>query len=99
MEVSVASPGFSFSNESMKMERLLGAIYKNDSHFSPAGGSRETPDTSRGTPSVMDTARKMLQTSMAEIKTLMLDIAHANHHLDHLGKPIETNKLPKGLTV
>ena len=31
MEVTVASPGFSFSDESMKMDRLLGAICKNNS--------------------------------------------------------------------
>ncbi|KAL5510836.1 hypothetical protein EMCRGX_G006443 [Ephydatia muelleri] len=47
----------------------------------------------------MDTARNKLQTRMADVKKYMIDIAHASHHLDHLAKTVETNRLPKGLTV
>ncbi|KAL5517232.1 hypothetical protein EMCRGX_G002736 [Ephydatia muelleri] len=64
-----------------------------------AGSSRGITDTPRGTPSVMDTARLKLQTNMADIKNMMTDIAHASHHVDHLSKAVESNRLPKGLTV
>ena len=47
----------------------------------------------------MDTARNKLQTRMADVKKYMIDIAHASHHLDHLAKTVETNRLPRGLTV
>ena len=36
---------------------------------------------------------------MADVKKYMIDIAHASHHLDHLAKTVETNRLPKGLTM
>ncbi|KAL5468990.1 hypothetical protein EMCRGX_G030153 [Ephydatia muelleri] len=82
------------------MERLLGSICQPLHHSSPTGSSRGTPDpTPRGTPCLMDTARNKLQTRMADVKKYMVDIAHASHHLDHLAKTVETNRLPKGLTV
>eukprot|EP00731_Ephydatia_muelleri_P005538 Em0002g1714a len=90
----------SFRDESMRMERLLGSICQPLHHSSPTGSSRGTPDpTPRGTPCLMDTARNKLQTKMADVKKYMIDIAHASHHLDHLAKTVETNRLPKGLTV
>ena len=90
----------SFRDESMRMERLLGSICQPMHHSSPTGSSRGTPNlTPRGTPSLMDTARNKLQTRMADMKKYMIDIAHASHHLDHLAKTVETNRLPKGLTM
>ncbi|KAL5510806.1 hypothetical protein EMCRGX_G006409 [Ephydatia muelleri] len=90
----------SFRDESMRMERLLGSICQPLHHSSPTRSSRGTPNpTPRGTPCLMDTARNKLQTRMADVKKYMIDIAHASHHLDHLAKTVETNRLPKGLTV
>ena len=47
----------------------------------------------------MDTSRHRLQKGMTDIKNLMIDIAHASHHVDHLAKAVEAKKLPKSLTV
>ena len=83
----------------MKMERLLGSLCRNDIPITQAGSSRGITDTPRGTPSVIDTARLKLQTNMADNKNMMTDIAHASHHVDHLSKVVESNRLPRGLTV
>ena len=85
--------------ENLRIERLLGSLCHNYYLTSPAGSSRGTTDSPWGTPYVMDTARHRLQTNMADIKDLMVDIAHASHHLDHLSKAVEANRLPKGLMV
>ena len=94
-----SSVSFSAETENMRMERLLGSLCQNDIPITQAGSSRGITDTPRGTPSVMDTARLKLQTNMADIKNMMTDIAHASHHVDHLSKAVESNRLPKGLTV
>ena len=66
------------------MALLLGSI-SNSARSSPqAGGTRD--DSSRGTPSLMDRHRKTIQTNMITIKNMMVDIAHASHHLDYLKK-------------
>eukprot|EP00731_Ephydatia_muelleri_P032709 Em0024g253a len=94
-----SSVSFSAETENMRMERLLGSLCQNDIPITQAGSSCGITDTPRGTPSVMDTARLKLQTNMADIKNMMTDIAHASHHVDHLSKAVESNRLPKGLTV
>ena len=76
---------------------FLGSI-SNSAHSSPqAGGIRD--DSSHGTPSLMDRHRKTIQTNMITIKNMMVDIAHASHHLDYLKKAETSNILPRGLKV
>eukprot|EP00731_Ephydatia_muelleri_P004555 Em0002g731a len=86
-------------NVTMKMALLLGSFQKSTRSSRQAGGTHDKADSSRGTPSSMDAPRAKVQSNMANIKKLMLDIAHASHHLEYLQRAEATGNLPRGLSV
>ena len=47
----------------------------------------------------MDLYRKRVHTNMTLIRNMMIDIAHASHHLEFLRRAEATGILPRGLTV
>ena len=76
------------------MALLLGSFQKPTWSSPQAGGTRDKADSSRGTPSSM---RAKVQSNMANIKIMMLDIA--SHHLEYLQRAEATGNLPRGLSV
>ncbi|KAL5515432.1 hypothetical protein EMCRGX_G000596 [Ephydatia muelleri] len=64
-----------------------------------AGSTCDKADSSRGTPSSIDVHRAKVQSNMAHIRKMMLDIAYASHHLEYLQRAEATGTLPRGLSV
>ena len=49
--------------------------------YPQTGRTRDESEPSRGTPSLMDSYRKRVQSNITHIRNMMLDIAHASHTL------------------
>ena len=85
-------------DEAILLEQLLDSISMKDTP-SCAECIRGVPESPQGTPPSMDETKRVIQQTVESIKELMIDIAQASHHADHLARAAELGVLSKGLSV